>query len=187
MALAEAIEDANIAFDQLEFSIRLLTFCEMGNLDPKRFDDNHIVKLPDGDLNYPAGKFATQNRLVSAASINVLTAAGVTALALHRTFEEAGIPADPTTNDPIGMLRCLVYMVRNAFAHDMGSPQWVVRGQFQRQLTLQLENGAYQIDLSPKDGQALTMDDIGGYTNWYRIYRASMAAITPAKQPVLGH
>lgn len=179
MALNEAIEDIEIAFRQLEFTIRLLSFCELGGIDPKAFDDHHIVKLPEGDLDFPAGIFATGEDMNRAAGTALLTAAGATALALDSGFAAAGIAQDPNANDPVGMLRCLVFMVRCAYAHNIASPTWEVRGTFQRSLTLTLDNGPFTIDLRPLHGRPFTTGDIGGYPNWYRIHRASLAAITP--------
>ena len=45
MNLDEALQDVEIAFWQLEFSIKLLMFCELKKLDPSEFDTNHLVKL----------------------------------------------------------------------------------------------------------------------------------------------
>ena len=179
MALADAIADIENGFEQLEFAIRLLSACELGKIDPSIVDDAHTVQQPGGMLNFPAGKFATTERLVRAASINVLIAAAATALTLDRGFEVAGIARDPCATDQVGMLRLLVYMVRSAYAHDIASPRWEVRGHFQRQLKLTLEGGDYVIDLTHLHGQTFTIDDIGGYLNWYRIYRASMSVIKP--------
>jgi hypothetical protein len=38
MEIHEALEDIEITFRQLEFAVKLLSFCECGNIDPNKFD-----------------------------------------------------------------------------------------------------------------------------------------------------
>lgn len=173
MALAESLEDIEIAFRHLEFSIRLLSYCELGKLNPHDFDDDHAIQLDHDYLHFPAGQVATKERIEQAAAIGVLLAAGGTAIALNRGFDEAGPNPDPTSADPIIRLRTLIYMVRSAYAHDIAAPCWEARGPFLRQLTVDLENGPMTVDLSTLHGHPFTVDQIGGYGNWYRIRRAA--------------
>ena len=45
MLIQDALDDVDIAFRQLEFAIKLLSFCELGNIKPSDFDTDHIVFL----------------------------------------------------------------------------------------------------------------------------------------------
>ena len=183
MALTEVLEDIRLSFRQLEFSIRLLTWCERGNIAPKEFDDEHIVKLEDGDLNFPAGEFADAENITRSAGIGVLLAMGASAIALNSGFDEVKLEPHPASADGITRLRTLVYMVRNAYAHDIASPQWEVRGPFLRELTVDLDNGQLSIDLSALHGTAFDVSHIGGYANWYRIRRAAVSYLETMQAP----
>jgi len=45
MTIQDALDDVEIAFRQLEFAIKLLSFRELGNIKPSDFDTDHIVFL----------------------------------------------------------------------------------------------------------------------------------------------
>jgi hypothetical protein len=62
MNIGEALEDVEIGFRQLEFAIKLLSYCELGNIRPADFDTDHLVMLEDGSLKFPRGKFNTGDR-----------------------------------------------------------------------------------------------------------------------------
>jgi hypothetical protein len=59
----------------LEFAIKLFSFCELGNINPKDFDTDHVVLLEGGNnLHFPPGQFSDQDSLNRAANISVLLA-----------------------------------------------------------------------------------------------------------------
>jgi hypothetical protein len=174
MALADVIADIELSYKQLEFSIRLLTYCENGNLDPGKFDDDHVVALPEGTLHFPAGNFSDLDSIYNAAAIGVLLSVGAMALALDRGFDEIGLSRSPAANDPNGKLRILIYMLRCAYAHDIASPRWKVSEPFRRQLTIDLDPNPLTVDLAALGGTPFVIDQIGGYYNWVRIYWAAL-------------
>lgn len=55
MTLNEALEDVEIAFLQVEFAIKLLSYCELERIDASEFDTDNIVRLQDGNLRFPRG------------------------------------------------------------------------------------------------------------------------------------
>jgi hypothetical protein len=174
MALADVIADIELSYRQLEFSIRMLTYCEMGHLNPEEFDDDHVIALPEGSLHFPAGNFGDSASINRSAVIGTLLSVAAMALALDRGFEEIGLARNPAANDSNGKLRLLIYMVRCAFAHDIASPVWEVRAPFRRQLTIDFDPTPLTIDLAALDGIPFVIDQIGGYFNWDRIYHAVM-------------
>jgi len=50
--MREAIEDVDIGFRQLEFAIKLLSFCELGKINPCEFDSDHVVQLKTANPDY---------------------------------------------------------------------------------------------------------------------------------------
>lgn len=176
--LAEAMEDINIAFLQLEFAIKLLSFCELGNVDPIKFDTDHVIVLPEGNLNFPTGHFDDADRINRAASISVLLAFSASVLVLDQAFEIARMRPDPERNDDAGRLRTLIYMVRCAQAHGIAEPRWEVRGKFSRTLEIDSNGIDISLDLHKLHGQRFNVEQIGGYTGWYRIYNAAVRLLT---------
>jgi hypothetical protein len=63
MTCQDAVEDVQIAFRQLEFSMKLLSFCELGKLTAADFGTDHIVRLDDGDLHFPAGHLSANGEM----------------------------------------------------------------------------------------------------------------------------
>ena len=177
MALAEVIQDIELSYRQFEFSIRLLSFCELGKIDPKEFDDDHIIALPEGTLHFPAGQFASKESIQHAAAIGVLITVGAMALAMDRGFEEIKVARDPKATDSTGRLRLLIYMIRCAYAHDVASPCWQARGDFQRQLIIDLDPNPLTLDLADVNGKPFNVEQIGGYYNWDRLYRMVLAIL----------
>lgn len=176
--LQDALDDVAIAFRQLEFAIKLLSFCELGNIAPSDFDTDHIVVLGKERLNFPSGKFSTPDRLEKAAGTSVLIAFSATALVLDEAFQAAGIKADPDAVGNDAQLRLLVFMVRCAYAHGIGTPRWEVRGKYSRSLSVNLGSTVISTDLRTRHGQDFDVDQLGGYANWYRVRDAVLRLLT---------
>jgi hypothetical protein len=181
MEIHEALEDIEIAFRHLEFTIKLLSFCELGNINPKDFDTDHIVMLEGGNLNFPVGQFSDADSLIREASIAVLLAFSASVLTLDKGFEVIGIKPDPEAIDNVGRLRALIYMLRCAQAHGIADPRWEARGKFARTITVDLDGGPMPpLDLQALNGERFHIDQLGGYQNWYRIRKAANQAFSTA-------
>jgi hypothetical protein len=74
MQVQDALVDIDIAFRQLEFSIKLLSYCELGNIKPSDFDTDHVVVLGNETLNFPSGNFSDPETIIKAAGTSVLVA-----------------------------------------------------------------------------------------------------------------
>lgn len=179
MDIREALNDVEIAFLQLEFSIRLLSYCELGKVDAKDFDTDHLVQLPEGNLHFKSGHFGDPDNILRAANVSVLLAFSGTAILLDKAFELAGLKPNPKSEDDASKLRALVFMVRCAHAHGLADPRWEVRGDFRRPIALELEGRKILLDLTKLHGQTLHIEQLGGYTNWYAIRRAARNLLQP--------
>jgi hypothetical protein len=102
MKLKNALDDVDIAFRQLEFAVKLLSFCELGNIKPSDFDTDHIVLLGRERLNFPRGKFNDADSIIRAAGTSVLIAFSASVLVLDDAFQAAGMKADPETVEMTG-------------------------------------------------------------------------------------
>jgi hypothetical protein len=182
MTIKDALEDIEIGFRQLEFAIRMLTYCELGNIKPSDFDTAHITFLEGGSIKFPTGYFSDTDAITRAASIGVLIAFSATVLVLDKAFEVVGITPNPEASDGSGQLRTLVYMIRCAQAHGLADPRWEVRGKYLRTLNLDLNGSKLSIDLQSLNEHRFHIDQIGGYLNWYRIRDSAidvLSTITP--------
>ena len=179
MTLCDALQDVDIAFLQLEFSIRLLTFCELEKINPAEFDTDLTVLLDGGNLPYPSGHFSDAANIIRAAGVSVSLAAGASALVLHKAWEVAGIAPDPTSEDRLVQLRTMVYMVRCAYAHGIAEPRWEVRGDFRRSFELRMTDGPVAFDLHEFHGRSFDFDDLGGYRTWFAIRDVTLETLRP--------
>lgn len=169
--LTEMLHELSIAFRQLEFAVRLLSYCEVGHMKPSDFDTDHLTQLPNVNLHFPSGDFSSEDSICHAASINVIMAFGTSVLVLDQAFQAFGIRPDPEATDNISRLRTLVYMVRCAYAHRIADPRWEVRGKFRRTLVVELPSVTISLDLEALDGAGFDIDSIGGYVGWYEMHR----------------
>lgn len=177
MTIDEALKDIEIAFLQVEFTLKLLTFCECGKIDPGEFDTDHQVRLEAGDLHFPTGHFSDSNSIINAASVCVSLAFGASALALDKAFEVKGIKSNPDASDNIGRLRTVVYMVRCAYAHGIADPRWEVNEKHRRTLVVALDGPSISLDLRALNGQGFQFEQLGGHRNWFLIRDAAVRAL----------
>lgn len=169
--LTEVLQELNIAFSQLEFAVRLLSYCEQGHVKPSDFDTDHLTQLPNGNLHFPSGNYSDEESICRAASVNVIMAFGTSVLALDQAFDAFGIRPDAEAGDNITRLRTVVYMARCAYAHRIADPRWEVRGKYRRTLVVELLGQQLSLDLAALDGAGFDIDTIGGYVGWYEIHR----------------
>jgi len=177
VTLDDALADVRDAFLQIEFSIKLLGYCEHGNIDSSEFDTHEVVLLEHGTLGFPSGSFSTQSEIIRAASVAVSLALAGSALSLDKAWDIAGIPPDPRSEDRRVKLRTLVYMVRCAFAHGVADPKWEVRRDYCRILEIDLANGPLRLDLRELHGRNFDFDQLGGHAGWFDIHEESVAEL----------
>jgi hypothetical protein len=183
MNIHEALLDIEIAFRQIEFATKLLTYCELRRIDPADFDSDHIVTLADGTLHYPTGHFSDADNMIRAAGVCASLAYGASALALDTGFDVAGMKFNSELRDDAGQLRTLIYMVRCAYAHGITDPHWEVRKKCLNHLDFNLDGIAISVDLRQLHGQRFRIEQIGGYSNWCRIRCATVRLLSAATRP----
>lgn len=164
---SEIIQNINQAFLQLEFSIKLLTYTELGKIDKNGFDTDVIIGQENLSFNHSS--FNTYDDLIIGATNNFNITVGFTSIVLDSSCSSAGIKCNPKNKSPEGALRTLVYMIRCAYAHNMMHPKWEVRGEYLQNIKISFANVILDIDLTDKDGKPFDMDDIGGYKNYFMI------------------
>ena len=87
----DALTDLEIVFRQVEFSIRLLSYCERAKIDPTEFDTGRAVLLEKENLLFPQGHFSELQNIINAANISILSTLGGSALTLDKAWEVARI------------------------------------------------------------------------------------------------
>ncbi len=172
-----ALSDVEQAFKQLEFSIKLMLYCELGNLDKEKFDSDVTILLEEENIGFPAGSFQSDQEIITASRINVSICFGVSAIVLDAAFETAKIECNPNSRDQQDELRTLVYMVRCAFAHNIAKPCWEARGNFARNIKLNLGESDLSLDMVALHGNDFDYPHIGGFANWYKIREMAVLVI----------
>ncbi len=177
MTLEEALFDVEMAFRQIEFSIKLLYYCEHEKINPADFDTNHIVRLEQENLRFPPEYFKRLDDIIIAASVAVSLAFGGSALTLDKAWEIAGICPDPQSADESVKLRTLVHMVRCAYAHGVADPKWEVKGKYHQVLEVDLLDPPLTLDLRKLHGKEFGFKVLGGHARWFDIRNVSVATI----------
>ena len=178
--LEPALADVEQAFRQLEFAIKLMCYCERGDLDKEKFDSDVLILLEEENVGFPDGSFPSDQEVITASQVNVGICFGVTAIVLDAAFETANIARDPQSQDPKDELRTLVYMVRCAFAHNLAKPCWEARGNFARNIQLNIGETDLSIDMVALHGTDFEYSHIGGFANWYKIRDKAVQEIKDA-------
>jgi hypothetical protein len=177
MSVKESLINVEIAFKQLEFSIKLMCYCENGHLSKNEFDTDVLILLEQENRSFLANNFSDYNEIVVSSQINVGITFGATAIVLDSLFEEAGIKRDPNATDSVSELRTFIYMVRCAFAHNIASPEWNARGNFNKVYNLDLMGERKSIDIRPYNGVPFEYGHIGGFSNWFKVKEESRRVI----------
>lgn len=173
-----ALLDVEHAFKQLEFAIKLMCYCERGDLDRGKFDSDITIQLDEENIGFPNGSFQSDRDIITASQVNVSICFGVTAIVLDALFEEAEIEKKPKSGDPKDELRTLVYMVRCAFAHNSANPCWKVIGKnYARTFQLNLDGKILHIDMKDLHKKAFEYRHIGGFPNWYKIKKIAVQMV----------
>ena len=172
-----ALSDVEQAFKQLEFAIKLMLYCERGDLDKEKFDSEVTILLDEENIVFPEGSFQSDQEVFTASQINVVICFGVSAIVLDAAFEAAKIECNPNSRDPKDELRTLVYMVRCAFAHNPAKPCWEARGNFARKFQLNLGESDLSMDMVALNGNDFDYSHIGGFANWYKIREMTIRVI----------
>jgi len=158
-----------------------MCYVELKKLDKRDFDTDTLIHLEDDSLNFPDNSFNTYDDLIRAAQNNYQIALGFSAIALESGLQDAGLNNNPTDMSPQGQLRTLVYMIRNAFAHDMMIPCWRVNDRYKRTLDIQLSTRPLQVNLSELDGRPFGDRAIGGISRYFEIKDAVLRLVAEAR------
>lgn len=169
-----AIKDVQHAYRLIEFSIRILTYFELKKADINLFGQDHIIENITFNDNY----FLDYENAITVAKINIGSAFGTSAIALDNLFEASGLERKRASDDEVQQFWSLVYAVRNAFAHGIANPKWMIRESYQRKLTIEIEHAEFIIDLSALNGSDFKYEHIGGFANWEKIKTRSLELLT---------
>ena len=178
-ALGQAINDVEHAFRLLEFSIRILNYFELYKVDLELFGQDTTTLLDEENLTFNDSYFLYGDNAELAAKMAIGASFGASAIVLDDLFEATGQNRDPTSDNEFNLLWTLVYAVRNAFAHGVASPIWVVKGKNQRKIEFSVAGRKTAIDLAALDGQEFDYAHFGGVAEWFHIKDRVLAIVCP--------
>jgi len=164
-----AVKDVEHAFRLWEFSIRVMNYCELEELDLGTFGQDIVIQLDKGNVTFCDSYFSSSENTILISQISVGAAFGATAITLDNLLEATDCPRDPKSKDEFQMLWILIYSVRNAFAHGIAKPVWVVKKSYQQCIEFTLGGDKIDINLAALDKQSFEYDHIGGPVGWIAI------------------
>ena len=169
MSCEDEKQDVEFAFRVLEFAIRTMCYFELGEIDVARFGQHTTIRLEEENVNFDDEYFVSQDNAILVSQLNVGAAFGVSAIALDNFFETVRTHRHPSSDEPTEVLWALVYAVRNAFAHGIANPLWVIKKNHQRILNIPLQETEIIVDLAKLNGSEFAYAHIGGFANWTKI------------------
>jgi hypothetical protein len=159
---SELIQDAELSFKLLEFSIRTMCYAELGKIDTVLFGQDLQINLEEENLLYRQGEFSDFGKIILASKMSIGAAFAATAISLDCVLEKYR-----SENQNIETIKKLIQAVRNAFSHGIANPVWYVKPHKREILDLNFIC-APTIDLGALNGNTFKSSDIGGYAAWYR-------------------
>lgn len=133
------------------------------------FDKPCSIRYSVDTLFLPGDQFNTHDDILLGAEHCIILSIGALFLALDTALDQAGIKNDPSARDSFGQLRILIYMARCAYAHNVLEPHWEVKPKYRRQLAIALPDIALQLDLDLLSYKPFDIQQIGGYSQLFRI------------------
>jgi hypothetical protein len=143
------------------------------------FDNCRLISDSAGTFCLPVGQFNTIADVLLGAENSVLLSVGALFLSLDTALDDAGIKNDPTAQDAFGQLRILIYMCRCAFAHNVLSPHWEIRGNYCRHLEITLPKISLTLNLNQLAGKQFDIKQIGDYSQLFKFADYVIQALTP--------
>ncbi|MCC7167678.1 MAG: hypothetical protein IT565_08905 [Rhodospirillales bacterium] len=172
-----ALKDAEHAFRLLEFSIRVLKYLELPEVDFDLFGEEMTILLEQENITFNDGYFTSATNAKQTAGIAVGANFGATAIALDNLFEATGRQRNLDSTAEFDTLWALIYAVRNAFAHGIANPTWNVKESRRRKINIALAGNNTVVDLAALHDCAFEYTQIGGFGNWLRIKDRAFALI----------
>ena len=157
------VEDVELSFKLLEFSIRTMCYIELEKIDVNLFGQDLQINFERENVSFPEGEFISNKDIIHGSYMAVSTAFGSTAICLDSMLEN-----DKTDKEEIKTLKKLIQAVRNAFSHGIASPRWYIKPHKCEILDLNFVQGPI-IDLGKLNGQPFDYIQIGDLACWYRI------------------
>ena len=157
------IEDTELAFKLLEYSIRNMCYAELGKVDANVFGQDLQLNLDEENVSYFSGEFKDQDNIVRASQMAVSTAFGATAICLDCILENVN-----TNNNELKTIKSLISATRNAFSHGIAAPEWFIKPHKLEVLNLNFIDGI-DVNLETLNGLPFDYSQIGGLAVWYRI------------------
>jgi hypothetical protein len=167
----DPLERIEQAFLQLTFAIKLMCYIELGKVNKDEFDVGTTISLTRRNIGLRGRCFISYDDIILGAQNNYVITIGFFFIALDNSLNDAKISNDPDDVSHDGTLRTLIYMIRSAFAHDMMSPRWEVRGKYRRVLALRMSR-EIEINLYKLHGQPFKDSDIGGADTFFDLKEA---------------
>ena len=142
-------------FWHFEFAIRVWNAVDLNKISDEIFNESITIKDSGGILVLDDALFKNNDARLMASQALVGDAFGRTASALYEYIKSI-IPADPTKQQQD--ILDFIYMIRCAFSHEIGAPNWEVRGKYKRSMFI--EERCYE--MGKLAGTEVTYEDIGG-------------------------
>lgn len=168
------IEDVERSFKLLEFSIRAMCYCELGEINAVLFGQNLRLRLEEEDVFYCQGEFSDPDSIILASQMSVGAAFAATAISLDCALEKC-----KSENQNLAAVKKLIHAVRNSFSHGIANPVWYVKEHKREILDLTFMR-APAVDLGALNGNAFKYSDIGGLAAWYRAKAFCMSSLLGA-------
>lgn len=169
ITISDAIQDIEIAFHQVEYCLKASAYWDRDEFTVDKFETDLTVRLPEGDIHFPTMQLSLLENIRKAAETSIVIAYGITALTLDQALESAEIQVDPNSSDEFDQLRCVIYLVRCAYAHRFAQPYWDVYRDKKKVYQYTVGEKHVTVDTNSLNGQEFDFPQIGGHKAWHEI------------------
>ena len=164
------LDNIEQAFLQLEFSIKLLNYIELKKMVHKDLDTEVVIS--NDNLVFKKESFQTYSDIVHCAVNNFNITVGFTAIMLEDSLKCCGINVGQTDNEE--RIRTVIHLIRNAHAHNMMYPVWVINRKLKLPniFSINLDSRIVDIKLEGRNNTPFEMSHIGGFDSYFDLKNA---------------
>lgn len=156
------------ALYSLMLSIRLHGAFRKNLLDLKPFKMGYKLDEPNGATMKEEPNLDLNELLIDSQNLQVISL-GASSITLDNALNILG-EKKPDSKETIDCVRCIIFQIRNAYAHNPLDPTWVVtRRTHRKTFVFEIDNLNYSIDLENINGQKLESKHFNGFNGYFKM------------------
>lgn len=154
----------------LSLAFRLQSEVLAGRIDAEIFSRDVPIITGSTGVMLPAFPEGTSEELQRGIFNIVLIALSASALTVDETLDEVFGNVSADTDKNLVSIRVMVNQLRNAFAHNLWRPKWIIYEKYRNSYPIVLDDGStFNFDARSLNGDGVKPEQVGGLEFWVKL------------------